>query len=229
MFENHTLAKQISDHIAREIVSGNLKPGERLLEEMLKDQFGTSRAPIREALLVLEQRGVVERIARKGVFVKKYSKKEVFDFYDVVYEITNFSIRIAVEKGLLKFDELVFNVLLEKLRENQEKKNMEGHFKYVEEIHENLIAISDNITLIDLYSKLNLQWTTFRFLTLSHPSRLTETIEEYSEIVENIKLGNLEKIREILDIKKNRALKVLDGIITDNEIDYESRRKVYEN
>lgn len=229
MFENHTLAKQISDYIAREIVSGNFKPGERLLEDMLKDQFGTSRAPIREALLVLEQRGVVERIARKGVFVKKYSKKEVFDFYDVVYEITYFSIKTAIGKNLQNFDERVFNELLENLRENNEQKNKDGHFKYVEEIHENLIAISDNIALIDLYSRLNLQWTTFRFLTLSHPSRLTQTIEEYSEIVENIKIGNLDKIREILDIKKNRALKVLDGIIIDNEIEYEYRGKVYED
>lgn len=213
--EGSTLAQQIAEYISSEIVTGNLKPGQRLLEESFKDFFGTSRAPVREAFFMLEQKGIVEKIARKGVFVKKYSKQEVLDFYAVVYEITRFSIETAIQKKLKHFNFKHCLELLDKLQSNIESQNKKECFTNIEQIHEQLILISDNKVLIDVYYNLNLQWTTLRYLTLSHPESLTKSHQEYLEIVKNIRIENMGRIIEILDRKKSRALGVLTALLKD--------------
>ncbi|MFG1874894.1 GntR family transcriptional regulator [Sphaerisporangium sp. NPDC049003] len=52
--------------IRHEILSGALAPGERLIEEQLTQRFGTSRAPLREALRSLGQQGLVEHLPQRG-------------------------------------------------------------------------------------------------------------------------------------------------------------------
>lgn len=52
-----------------EIVRGACAPGERLVEEQLTRRFGISRAPLREALRLLGQQGLVEHLPRRGVRV----------------------------------------------------------------------------------------------------------------------------------------------------------------
>jgi len=57
------------------IVSGDLKPGERLMEIKLADMLGVSRTPIREAIRKLELEGLVIMLPRKGAYVAGISKK----------------------------------------------------------------------------------------------------------------------------------------------------------
>ena len=70
-----------------EILSGALVPGERLIEGQLTARYGTSRAPLREALRLLGQQGLVEHLPRRGVRVAYLSERdadELFDLRDVL-------------------------------------------------------------------------------------------------------------------------------------------------
>lgn len=210
-FEKNTLSQRISENIATQIVEGKLSPGERLLEKDLQELFGTSRSPIREALYLLEIQGVVERVPRKGVFVKKYTKKEVFDFYDIVYTLTD----IALQKGIhnrrdQQLEQL--NNTIDNLESNLKKQNFKEAFLLVEEIHLALFEISNNSTLIEIYKSLNKRWTTFRYLTLSHPDRLQQSFREYKEIINGLNKSEMEKVSSTLSMKKDRAMKVLDNV-----------------
>ena len=63
------LVTQIARQITEAIVTGHLKPGERLTELQLSREFGTSRAPVREAARLLESQGLVTFSPRRGFFV----------------------------------------------------------------------------------------------------------------------------------------------------------------
>jgi DNA-binding GntR family transcriptional regulator len=75
------------DRLRREILAGALEPGERLVEEQVTRRFGISRAPLREALRLLAQQGLVEHLPRRGVRVATLSDldaQELFEVRDVL-------------------------------------------------------------------------------------------------------------------------------------------------
>ena len=84
-----SLVQLVAERLRGEILSGALEPGERLVEEQLTDKFQISRAPLREALRLLIEQGLVEHVPRRGARVTTYSGR---DFDDL------FAIRDALER-----------------------------------------------------------------------------------------------------------------------------------
>src|SRR5690349_19760141 len=74
---------RVRDLLEEAILEGELKPGERLRAEALAQRFGTSRTPIREALLQLEARGLVEVEPNRGAVVKTFDRDDLQDLYEV--------------------------------------------------------------------------------------------------------------------------------------------------
>jgi DNA-binding GntR family transcriptional regulator len=71
--EDRSLSEIVADQIRREIVSGRLGEGTRLLEVDLAAQMGTSRAPVRQALHRLAMEGLLESRQRRGFVVRAFS------------------------------------------------------------------------------------------------------------------------------------------------------------
>src|SRR4051794_14953543 len=74
---------RVRDLLEEAILEGELKPGERLKAEALAQRFGTSRTPIREALLQLEAHGLVEVEPNRGAVVKTFDRDDLRDLYEV--------------------------------------------------------------------------------------------------------------------------------------------------
>ena len=74
---------RVRDLLEEAILEGELKPGERLRAEALAQRFGTSRTPIREALLQLEAQGLVEVEHNRGAVVRTFDKDDLRDLYEV--------------------------------------------------------------------------------------------------------------------------------------------------
>lgn len=81
--ESLSLVELAVMRLSREILSGRSDPGERLVEEQLTRRLGISRAPLREALRLLAQQGLVEHIPRRGVRVATLSPDDVRELYEV--------------------------------------------------------------------------------------------------------------------------------------------------
>jgi DNA-binding GntR family transcriptional regulator len=79
--------------LRHEILSGALAPGERLVEEHLTQRFGTSRAPLREALRQLAEQGLIERLPRRGVRVAELSAADA----DELFALRNVLERHAIQ------------------------------------------------------------------------------------------------------------------------------------
>ena len=69
--------------LIQDVVSGNIRPGERLGEERLASQWGVGRSVVRETLFRLEQDGLVERKPKSGTFVREIADEELLEIYDV--------------------------------------------------------------------------------------------------------------------------------------------------
>ncbi|MFN2535886.1 MAG: GntR family transcriptional regulator [Pseudonocardiaceae bacterium] len=90
-----SLVELAVQRLCNEILSGALVPGERLIEEQLTRRFGTSRAPLREALRLLGQQGLVEHLPRRGVRVAELSPQDVDELFGLREVLERFSVQIA--------------------------------------------------------------------------------------------------------------------------------------
>lgn len=91
-----SLVELAAMRVRDEILSGALEPGERIIEEQLCGRLGISRAPLREALRLLGQQGLVEHLPRRGSRVATWSPTDILQLYDLRHLLE----RYAIEKAL---------------------------------------------------------------------------------------------------------------------------------
>ena len=77
------LREIVFNNLRDAILKGDLKPGERLLENQLADKLGVSRTPVREALRMLEQENLVLLIPRKGAQVLEISADDIKNIMEI--------------------------------------------------------------------------------------------------------------------------------------------------
>ncbi len=94
--ESPSLVQLAADAIRKLILSGELAEGERLIEERLTEQLGISRPPLREALRVLEQEGLIVTRPRRGSTVATLTDQDVYEILTLRSALE----RLAVELGV---------------------------------------------------------------------------------------------------------------------------------
>ena len=102
MKENKTkkpLSDFIFDELRGEILSGNLKPGERLMEIKYAQSLGVSRTPFREAVRKLEKEGLVTVLPRRGAHVSLLSVKDLCDVLDIRCALDMLAIEKFIENA----------------------------------------------------------------------------------------------------------------------------------
>lgn len=77
------LADEIVAHLRGQILRGELKPGQKIDQEQIAEDLDVSRSPIREALVVLGQEGLLEITPRRGAFVARLTREDVIDHYEL--------------------------------------------------------------------------------------------------------------------------------------------------
>ncbi|HSU36641.1 MAG TPA: GntR family transcriptional regulator [Propionibacteriaceae bacterium] len=78
-----SLVEMTTRQLREEILSGQLAPGERLIEEQIRLRFSISRAPLREALRSLAQQGLVEHLPRRGMRVTDLTATDVDQLFGI--------------------------------------------------------------------------------------------------------------------------------------------------
>ena len=98
-FDAPSLVELAVRRLRAEIVRGAFAPGERLVEEQLTRLFGISRAPLREALRLLGQQGLVEHLPRRGVRVVKLSARDIDELFSLRDVLERFALECALGQG----------------------------------------------------------------------------------------------------------------------------------
>lgn len=91
-----SLVEMAVHRLRSEILSGALAPGERIVEGQLTQRFGTSRAPLREALRLLGEQGLVEHLPRRGVRVTRLSARDIDELFTLRDALEQFAVRCAL-------------------------------------------------------------------------------------------------------------------------------------
>jgi DNA-binding GntR family transcriptional regulator len=81
LLRHDSLARSAADWIAEHIISGEIKPGEKLTETGLAERMGVSRSPVREALQALSREGLIILEPRRGAHVSALNARDVRDLY----------------------------------------------------------------------------------------------------------------------------------------------------
>ncbi len=93
-----SLRSQVVEAIRDAIIQGKFRPGEKVPEEELAEQLGVSRTPIREAIRILEQQGLVETRPKNGTFIASVDWDEARDGLLVRATLEELAVRQAIER-----------------------------------------------------------------------------------------------------------------------------------
>lgn len=149
------LQYKIFNSVQNKIFSGELKPGEKLSENSLAEEFQCSRMPVREAVKKLEQAGLVVIQPKSGTYVKVYTEQEAKEIIEIraYLEALAFSLIIEKDKDITPMKENL--AAMEKIM-TTEPFDLVKFGKYHFQFHSNLVKLSDNQFLITYYDKLHL-------------------------------------------------------------------------
>ena len=98
IFPPKSISDQIYDLLKKKILANELKPGERLMQEEIAGVFKASRTPIRQAFILLEKDGLVERLPQGGVRVTRIDIETVRDVFGIRGAMEAYAVELACEK-----------------------------------------------------------------------------------------------------------------------------------
>jgi len=186
--ENYRPLREIVFETLREaIITGVLKPGERLMEVQLAEEMGVSRTPVREAIRKLELENFVVMVPRKGAYVADISTKDIVDVFEIRAALETLAAGLAAER--------ITDEELEELQRilvlNAESKTLEELVTVDTKFHDVLYRASRNERLVQIISNLREQIQRFRSTTLATPGRMKNTLEEHKRIVDAVSERNV--------------------------------------
>jgi len=104
-----TLAQQVFEIIQQHIVTGELRPNQRLMDSEIAKELGISRTPVREALKRLEVVGYVSTLPSGGIIVTEHSTREIQYLYEIREALETMAIKLvcnnATEEQINKVEE----------------------------------------------------------------------------------------------------------------------------
>lgn len=181
-----SLRHQVQELLREEIVSGRLKPGERLVEQQLCEALDVSRTSLRESLRALEAEGLVELVPHRGAVVAKVSLGEAKQIYQIRAELEALAVRNFVKHSYSE-ERKSLRASLEEFR-SLTKSDSSGTelLEQKKQFYSILFGIEDNSVLKDLVNILNNRINLLRAVSFNRKGRLEETMNELDEIVSSI-------------------------------------------
>jgi DNA-binding GntR family transcriptional regulator len=182
-----SLHDQVVAELRQAILSGQLKPGERLVEGRLADQLGVSRNPVREAIRALASEGLIEVTARRGAAVATMTEQEARETIELRALLEGQNARLAArrqDKQIIKRIETVLN----RGSAAVAAKRFDQLFDLNQLFHRELAAAGKNTVLGDLLQKLR-ERTSMLFSPLD-PGRQARSWEEHAAILRAIIKGD---------------------------------------
>lgn len=167
------------------ILTGELKPGERLMEIHLANRLGVSRTPIREAIRKLELEGLVTMIPRRGAEVAQITEKSMNDVLEVRRALDALCVELACDR--ITEDEL--DSLQKACVGFEQAVNTRDAKKIAQAdvaLHDIIVQATGNQRLIQLVNNLSEQMYRYRFEYIKDFTQHKRLVEEHRIIYESI-------------------------------------------
>ncbi|MFJ9380716.1 GntR family transcriptional regulator [Streptomyces sp. NPDC101455] len=177
------LVAQIAEWVGEGIIEGRLQPGQDLNSVDLSNHFETSRTPVREALMLLEQEGLVEMKARRRPRVASPSLQDIRDIYQVRRQLLAMLAGLLVERATE--DELAeLRGRVESMRALADKEDVDAYFWSHVQLQERMTEIVGNATLKQILDSLALRTLMLRHLSLTREGRLAYSVDDQERLIQ---------------------------------------------
>ena len=128
---NSTLKESVGDYIRELIFTGQLRPNERIDQDLVAARLGVSKLPVREALITLESEALVRIVPRRGTFVAPLTPDDVRDHYHIYGSVLGIAASRAATRlsqaDLDQLEQLLVRMESSDSSEEQEELNFEFH------------------------------------------------------------------------------------------------------
>lgn len=184
-----TTVEQMVRAVADRIVTGVLRPGEKLDEVALAERYGVSRTPVREALGQLGAMGLVDRRPNRGAIVAIVSAERLASMFEGMAELEGVCARLSAER-MPAADRRALD------RDHQESARLvrlgaeDDYEHFNTEFHSRLYAGAANAHLQDLAAQTRSRLAPFRRAQFRLPGRLSKSWQEHDVIVTAILRGD---------------------------------------
>lgn len=187
--QHNSLHNLVYQEIRAAIVSGRLKPGERLVEERFAEEYGVSRNPVREAIRALSSEGLVEVPSRKGTYVAELAPEKVREIIEIRALLESHNARLAARHknpATLKSIETI----LQKGRNAINAGRLKGLRELNDQFHEALAEAGNNSLLSEMLGSLRAR--SALLFSPDNPARQAMNWEEHAGILQAIVDGDEE-------------------------------------
>lgn len=167
------------------ILTGELKPGERLMEIHLANKLGVSRTPIREAIRKLELEGLVTMIPRRGAEVAQITEKSMNDVLEVRRALDALCAELACERITEEETEQLHRAC-EAFEAAVKTRDLKKIARADVQLHDIIVQATGNQRLVQLVNNLSEQMYRYRFEYIKDASQHQRLIEEHRIIYESI-------------------------------------------
>ncbi|WP_320045391.1 GntR family transcriptional regulator [uncultured Desulfobacter sp.] len=202
MLKYQNISTSILEFLRRQIVSGKIQGGERLIENKLSVELGVSRPPLRETFRILQNESLVRTIPRIGTFVTELSSSDFNQICDLRIMVECFAVQQlkSIEKKELPE--------LEKIVETQNlvqipKKFIDDEQKYslfwkFANFHLQLVESANNSYLTHWYRGLSSNIARYQYLFFFQPGAIAKDLKDHTKMLALIQSGQLDEAENLL-------------------------------
>lgn len=210
------LRTQLRDLLLERILDGDLAPGEQISLGELADEWDVSRTPLREALLTLEEEGLVTSQRGKGFYVWELSAVEAVNLYQIAGGLERLAVRTtgSVDQDAVRRMREANDRLREVQGKPQEMIRWDGRF------HHELVRRTTNEDLLAMIQGVRNRLYRYRFygyeyVTTHDLDEKRVSVDEHEEIVDYLKDGSLERAASMLEAHWERGTALMQRWLAD--------------
>jgi DNA-binding GntR family transcriptional regulator len=182
--------------IFEKIVNGDIREGYPLLEVEIADQLNMSRTPVREALLRLRAHGLVDKVSKKGLFVKILSKDEVkqtYEFLEGVESMVSYLLAGSIEpEGIMALGRLI-----ERMEKAFADNDMDAWVEADSQFHDTMLEYCQNPYIVAEMKKANILVRRVRDGIVRYALDKEPSMQDHKALFEAIRDGDKDQARAL--------------------------------
>ena len=187
-----TIRHKVYEYLRDAIFSGEIKPGERLVESDIAGRIGTSRTPVREAMHTLEREGLLESTPRIGYVVTSISEEKVSELSGIRLVLEDLALRWALEKNSMKLvEDLKSNIVRSEAL--LEAGDVKSFVEMDSQFHQIISDIADSKHLTEITQSIRRHMLRYRIQSIYTEENVKRAISGHRSVFEAIAGGNIKK------------------------------------
>ncbi|MEE8826773.1 MAG: GntR family transcriptional regulator [Eubacteriales bacterium] len=204
--------------LRRQILRGELKPGERLMEISLANKLGVSRTPIREAIRMLEHEGLVVMVPRRGAHVAEITRQELNDVLEIRKTLEVLAIQRAcanmTDRDIrqLREAEEAFAILVER-----KDADITALGEADEHFHDIIYQGTNNRRLIQILNNLREQMYRFRVEYLKDIDIRQMLVREHDAIVKALEIRDTEEAVRLVTMHIDNQYRAINKALDERD------------